>query len=728
MAEELVLNTDFNITKAEAKINKLNRQFEESKRKAKEIAAKIGDLEEKKKSINFTVNIEQKSFDNAVAKLERLESQKLSIPLDDTTAQNAIDDEIEKARAATDKYARALENAKTKQADINQELQKQNGLLTKQNGQTATIKENIALAKQEQTKFGEEIKKSAKETKKSLSPLQVFTNRVIGLAKRVFIFSAITSALRKMRDALSGYIAQDSKLSSSVSKLKGNLSTIGATISSAISPALTVVVDKLVKVTNLVGATLARMLGKDVKKMQELAASTKKTGEEAKKATASFDTLQKAENTESDSDSAAGLSNTSGMGEVDLSAYPLLNAIASINLTPLITALNSLKAIDLTPLKKSASKLLTALEPFKDLALDGLKFLWFEILVPLSEWTIEDLLPAFLDLLTAALEALAPILEAMKPTLKKIWDKILKPFAEWLGDKVIELLKWLTDKLTAFSDWAKKNPQKVERMTDIIISFLAGLWVYNSSKKIVGFIGDLTSSLKKFGGLKGMLNKLGDSINSPALALGVLASAATYWVENWDEIKDSFNNMDTWQQAVVIILGVAAAIAVLITALSAGAGAAAIVAGLAALGLGAGILAIGDENKAKGKGGTASKSGGSSGSSGGGVRSIANGKKSANATLSSLKIGDYDLPKLATGAVLPGGSPMLAWVNDQPKGKGYIEGSVENIAAAFEKYLSNHDLDNNKTFVIEADGDMGALIRLLNLKIKEQNRLSGVMT
>lgn len=71
---------------------------------------------------------------------------------------------------------------------------------------------------------------------------------------------------------------------------------------------------------------------------------------------------------------------------------------------------------------------------------------------------------------------------------------------------------------------------------------------------------------------------------------------------------------------------------------------------------------------------------------------------------------------------------MLAWVNDQPKGKGYIEGSVENIAAAFEKYLSNHDLDNNKTFVIEADGDMGALIRLLNLKIKEQNRLSGVMT
>ena len=78
------------------------------------------------------------------------------------------------------------------------------------------------------------------------------------------------------------------------------------------------------------------------------------------------------------------------------------------------------------------------------------------------------------------------------------------------------------------------------------------------------------------------------------------------------------------------------------------------------------------------------------------------------------------IPKLATGAILPGGSPMLAWVNDQPKGQPYVEGSIENIAAAFEKYLGGRNF-GNQNITLEANGNWAQFIKWMNLQIKQEN-------
>lgn len=78
------------------------------------------------------------------------------------------------------------------------------------------------------------------------------------------------------------------------------------------------------------------------------------------------------------------------------------------------------------------------------------------------------------------------------------------------------------------------------------------------------------------------------------------------------------------------------------------------------------------------------------------------------------------IPQLATGAVLPGGSPMLAWVNDQPKGQTYVEGSVENIAAAFEKYLGGKSF-GNQNITLEAKGNWAQFIKWMNLQIKQED-------
>lgn len=80
-----------------------------------------------------------------------------------------------------------------------------------------------------------------------------------------------------------------------------------------------------------------------------------------------------------------------------------------------------------------------------------------------------------------------------------------------------------------------------------------------------------------------------------------------------------------------------------------------------------------------------------------------------------------NIPKLAQGSVLKGGDPFLAWVNDQPRGQTNIETPLDTIVRAFKEVAGN----NGKNIVIEANGDLGGIIRELNFRLKNENRRIG---
>ena len=77
------------------------------------------------------------------------------------------------------------------------------------------------------------------------------------------------------------------------------------------------------------------------------------------------------------------------------------------------------------------------------------------------------------------------------------------------------------------------------------------------------------------------------------------------------------------------------------------------------------------------------------------------------------------IPKLATGAVIPGGKPFTAILGDQRAGQTNIEAPLDTIVEAVKIAIGEPN------FTVEAKGSMSQLIRLLNLEIrKEQNRAS----
>ena len=86
------------------------------------------------------------------------------------------------------------------------------------------------------------------------------------------------------------------------------------------------------------------------------------------------------------------------------------------------------------------------------------------------------------------------------------------------------------------------------------------------------------------------------------------------------------------------------------------------------------------------------------------------------------KIQEVKIPRLAKGSVLKGGDPFLAWVNDQPKGQTNVEAPLDTIVRAFKEVAGNN---SNQNIVIEANGDLGGIIRELNFRLKNENRRIG---
>ena len=85
--------------------------------------------------------------------------------------------------------------------------------------------------------------------------------------------------------------------------------------------------------------------------------------------------------------------------------------------------------------------------------------------------------------------------------------------------------------------------------------------------------------------------------------------------------------------------------------------------------------------------------------------------------------GGGNIPQLASGAVLRGGEPFLAYLNDQPRGQTNIEAPLSTIIDAIREAFPNQT--TSPVINISADGDLNGIIRLLNLKLVDEQRRTG---
>lgn len=84
-----------------------------------------------------------------------------------------------------------------------------------------------------------------------------------------------------------------------------------------------------------------------------------------------------------------------------------------------------------------------------------------------------------------------------------------------------------------------------------------------------------------------------------------------------------------------------------------------------------------------------------------------------------------NVPRLAQGAILRGGSPFLAYLNDQPRGQTNIEAPLDTIVDAFRIAINESGLNQQPQINITSSGSMSELVRMLNLKIQDEQTRVG---
>lgn len=154
-----------------------------------------------------------------------------------------------------------------------------------------------------------------------------FTKRIAGLAKRVFIFTMITKALRTMRKMLLSTIGADKQMSTSLAQIRGNLISTFAPIYNYILPAIRTLLAWLAKLTAVVSVFINSLFGKtasqadaSAKALYNQASATEAAGDAAEKAKKQLSGLDEMNRWESNDSSGGGGGGSSGIApKFDLS-------------------------------------------------------------------------------------------------------------------------------------------------------------------------------------------------------------------------------------------------------------------------------------------------------------------------------------------------------------------------------------------------------------------------
>ena len=281
---------------------------------------------------------------------------------------------------------------------------------------------------------------------------------------------------------------------------------------------------------------------------EKLAGSTKAAGKAAKNALGSFDELNvlQQETASAGGGAAGGAGGASGASapvsaelQVEDTLSPRLQAIVD----KVQELLAPLRDINFEPLAAAFARLKEAAAPLTQTLFAGLEWAYHNLFVPLAAWTIEDALPAFLDVLSGALRVLNNVLAALEPLGTWLWENFLQPIAEWTGGLIVSALEGLAAGLNGISDWINENQGLVE-MFSIIVGSFAAAWglvngaiaVWNGAVSIWNNIGPLAATITKAFGVA--VNWLTSPIGLVIVAVTAPIAIIVLLVKNWDTVKE----------------------------------------------------------------------------------------------------------------------------------------------------------------------------------------------
>lgn len=190
---------------------------------------------------------------------------------------------------------------------------------------------------------------------------------------------------------------------------------------------------------------------------------------------------------------------------------------------------NAMKSIDFDKLKSAFDELWKSLEPFTENIGNGLLWFYDKVLLPLGTWTINEVLPGFLKILTGTLDILNQAIEDIKPIWKWFWDNVLSPILTWTGGVIVDVLNGVGDALKWISD--NEVAMSIIEGVAIAIGLVTGaLKLYNIAMGVCKVVTGIFA---------GVMAVLTSPITIVIAIIGALIAVIILCVKHWDKIKET---------------------------------------------------------------------------------------------------------------------------------------------------------------------------------------------
>ena len=729
------------IEKSAARVKKLQEAYEEAEKSARKMSE-----EAMKQTVNDPKAINQ-SDRAAEAAMNALPAS-ASIEDRDRVAQEAANEAMRAANQTrlegTKEYQKQVEkldqiNSKLRQEDqlqaeaaakISNKKVELEGALQRENAMSDSLHGELIKLDQKDQKLRSQAAKQAevaRQTKETQKAAEKHNNSLKRGIKRIAKLSLGVLGVRMAYSAVRKIV---SSVTDDNEKLKNTIDAIWAGLGSAFEPIINGLISGFATVLNYAFAIIKALIGINlISKANAKMAKKKKDGGSSGSKLASFD-------------SSEVLSKSSGSGsdptdtylkEIDLGKQltaiverlkKLWDGIVKIvtnigkawkkawdyagNGQRIVTSLSNMlermfeclehivgstvewsESINFIPLVSSLAGLLESIEPLFNKLMESFEWFWDEIVLPLSSFVIEDGLPAFFDLLSAALDLFNGVCETTRPVAEWLWDNLLDPIASWTGGTIVEVMGWLTEALQELSAWFDENGAAI---TEALIGFgeqVSRLWFefIQPILELVKIGVQLAIAFLK-GLLEGFLGSVSNIIDDITLVLeGIINFITGVFTGNWEQawlgVQQIFAGI--WNGILDIVQGVIDGIVT---------------------GINAVIDAINSISV-----------------------DIPDWVPFVGGSHFGMNLGHitgFDvtqfkwIPKLAQGAVLPPNKPFVAMLGDQTRGR-----NLEAPEDLIRQIVREESGSQGTTIVIKADGDLGALIRLLKLNIDEEDQRVG---
>lgn len=553
---------------------------------------------------NFQENERYKhdfGFDDA--KVDQLTNDALSSNAEYQKLVKAAEEAADKHQ----QLAAAQKEAEKSAADLKRQIAENTQQLADERTALAEHQEKTQKSAASTQKLNEKLKQTSKSGKKASAGLLGVGKSAksasrgalnLGLAlKSMMLYMGVSKAIEAMKagfadlaQASTSFNGSMSGLSSSFLQVRNSIAAACAPALQALTPIIQTVANAFVTAMNAVGAFSARLFGNATTFTQakyaavdyaKSVADTAKTAKDADKEMGSLASFDQVNNISEQKQTGASADNgkpapqdmfeTVGISEetvgladrVRESFERMLEPLRRVDFSSVTSSFDGLKeafsrffsgllAIDLKPLGESLARVAEAASPIVAGLFDGLSWFLDNIAGPLAKWAMECLFPAVLDVIAGAIKLIGSVLEAVKPLFLWLWDNFLEPVAKWTGGVIVSVLGWIADALTRISDWISSHQKTVETITIIIGSFAAAWGLVNVAIGIWNAVGAVASGIIKGVGLA--LQFAQTKAGLVTIILGALIAVIVLCIRHWDEIKakaiECWNKIkDAWNKA-----------------------------------------------------------------------------------------------------------------------------------------------------------------------------------